>query len=1089
MSDRRRPFESQIESSSLLLAAAVKSSPTPGLLMDWEKRLALAHSPSFTPFLSSLGQPEADLWSALEQITAGQAEAEFRRQDDRFTITGSYQEPLLCIWVSPRLCSPATSLETLAVSSQLSAWLRADGHFHHVSHRLSEVLGYRREEMQGVSFFDFLHPDDLALALKEFSGYVEGSSSEPVELRYRCADGSYRWLQWLAPPFTPGASLIHASARDIQEERRIQRELKMLARIAERTSNAVVLTDAKGCVEWVNEGFEKMSGYSLADMIGRTPGSVLRVAADPDNAHRRMSEAQRRGESFREEVLNRSKSGHLYWVQIEGQPIFDEHGRVEGFMALELDITERKESQLRIAQSERLLQDAGRMAQLGGWEVDLQELRPIWSDEVCRIHEVPLGHRPSMEEAVGYYPEPYRGKISALVDHSIATGQGWDTEMEILTAKGNRKWVRAVGRPEMQDGVCVRLLGSFQDITQRRAQDEQLRREEARNRALLLALPDYLVQLSADGTVLDFHDSESGSPNFPLLGSVGLPLEDFLEAKDWQAFRAALDRLEGESSLEVVDFELWLDQKLHFFEARLTKTLLGDVLLLLRDLTDRREAERASSSYLEDLEQASQYLEINATQLRELLEQVAREKAKAEAANQAKSQFLAVMSHEIRTPLNAVLGMSRLLVDSGLNADQLEMATTVVRSGQGLLEIINDILDFSKIEAGMVEIEKIAFDLEQYMEDAIEIMSGKARERKLDLLFWFDPLVPARILGDPGRLRQITLNFLSNAIKFTREGYVLLVVRLTEEGMLRIEVEDTGPGIPSEKLPLLFERFTQEDSTTTRKFGGTGLGLAIVKELAELMGGRAEATSEVGKGSRFAIVIPFQPAEALGEHGEEDAGLPPYGNAVCVDGSPQFQRSISRLLFEIERHTILLPGSGSKQKVRVQDGEFHGPIKGSDLVRRIWARHNVPAPAPIPIAPLREFNGLRILLVEDNIVNQKVGVRLLEKMGCRVDLAGNGLEAVEMVRQFPYQLILMDCQMPEMDGFEAARAIRQLEGEMKQVPIVALTAAATNEDRDRCLASGMNAYLTKPITMDDLAQAIEDWTKASRERRELLAAS
>lgn len=1085
MSDRSRLLESNIESASLLLAAAVKSSPTPGLLMNWEKRTLLAHSPSFTQYLSCFDQPAAEIWLALEQLSSGKSEAAFLLQGNLYPITGTFQAPLLCVWVKQPISQPTAPAQLLADSAQLVALLRPDGHFHQVSATLCELLGYRMEQMEGKASYAFLHPDDLELAEKEFSGYVQRRSNSPVELRYRCGDGSYRWLLWMAPPLAPGAALIVATARDVTAERKTQRELKMMARIAERTNNAVVLTDPDGAIEWVNEGFERITGYTLAEVIGRTPGWVLRVPGANEEVHRRMSEARRRGESFREEVLNRSKSGKHYWVQIEAQPIFDEHGRVEGFMAIQLDITERKESQLRLYQSERLLQDAGRMAQLGGWEFDLQELHPIWSDEVCRIHEVPLGYRPTMEEAVAFYAGPYREQIVDLVNQSIASGEGWDAEMEIITAKGNLKWVRAVGLPELQNGVCIRLLGSFQDITQRRAQDEQLRREEARNRALLLALPDYLLQLSADGTVLDFHDAESGSPNFPLLGSVGLPLQDFMGAEQWVEFRKALDRLERESSLELLDFDLWLDQKRHFFEARLSKTLLGDVLLLIRDLTERKEAERASNSYVEDLEQASMALEVNATQLRELLEQLATEKAKAEAANQAKSQFLAVMSHEIRTPLNAVLGMSRLLVDSGLNTDQHEMASTVMRSGEGLLEIINDILDFSKIEAGMVEIEKITFDLEQSMEDAIEIMSGKAREKNLDLLFWFDPLVPAKIVGDPGRLRQITLNFLSNAIKFTREGYVLLLVQMTAEGMLRIEVEDTGHGIPVAKLPLLFERFTQADSSTTRKFGGTGLGLAIVKELAELMGGRVEATSEVGAGSRFAIVIPLQ---AAARQSEEDSGLPPYGNAVSVDGSPQFQRSISRLLFEIERHTILLPGSGSKQKVRLKDGEFQGPIKGSDIVRRIWARHNAPSPAPIPIAPVRDFSGVRILLVEDNIVNQKVGVRLLEKMGCRVDLAANGLEAVEMARQLPYQLILMDCQMPEMDGFEASRAIRELEGEMSRVPIVALTAAATSEDRDRCLAAGMNAYLTKPISLDDLSQAIEKWMTPARERQELPSA-
>lgn len=1102
MADRPRPFESESETSHFakiqfatgLLAAAIRSSPVAGCVAYWPEKRVLAHSPAFAPYLAALADTHGPIHAAIGEIAAGQQQISIQISTAKLTLSGELKDGFLTLWMHDATeKEPASALDEIYPASEnFSAILDQQGRFHRVSNALCQLLGYKAEEMTGEDFFSFLHPADREFAEREFGEYVAGQAKNSIDLRFRCADGAHKWLRWVAPPLNSTNSFIHATALDISQERQTQRKMQMLASIAQRTNNSVILTSPQGAIEWVNEGFERLTGYTLSEVQGKTPASILRILPSDEAVERKISSAASRGEGFTVQVFNRSKSGRAYWAEVEAQPIFDEHGRVENYMAIEVDITERKEWETRLLASERLLQDAGRMAQLGGWELDLTELRPIWSEEVCRIHEVPLGYRPTMEEAVEFYLSPYREQIAQLVKASIVSGKGWDTELEILTAKGNRKWVRAVGRPELEDGVCVRLLGSFQDITGRRHRDEQLRREEARNRALLLALPDYLLQLSSDGIVVDFHDSEMGSPSFPLLGSVGLPFEDFFPPEQWVDFQQALSRLEEQASVEVVEYDLWLDSKQHHFEARLSKTFLGDVLVLIRDLTNFKEAEQASQSYVQDLEDASFALERNAEQMREVLQQLADEKANAEAANQAKSQFLAVMSHEIRTPLNAVLGMSRLLVDSGLNADQQELAQTVMRSGEGLLEIINDILDFSKIEAGKVEIERIPFDLEQSMEDAIDMMSAKAKERGLHLLFWFDPEVPTKVVGDPGRLRQITLNFLSNAIKFTKEGYVLLSVRmmpdsqLTGEHKVRIEVEDTGPGIPADKLPLLFERFTQADSSTTRKFGGTGLGLAIVRELAELMGGRVEASSEVGTGSRFSIVVPLA---ALPEASQEVLTLPPYGNAVSITGSPQFERSLTRLLAEIEQHTVLLPGSGSKNAVCFTEEQFQSPMKGLDVARRIWGfQPVVPAPAIAPVYT-SDFQGLRILLVEDNIVNQKVGLRLLEKIGCRVDLAANGLEAVEMARQLPYNLILMDCQMPEMDGFEAAQTIRQLPGDAGQVPIVALTAAATQEDRDRCLAAGMNDYLSKPISLEHLGGAIAKWKHPSPERWEVLSAT
>jgi CheY-like chemotaxis protein len=317
----------------------------------------------------------------------------------------------------------------------------------------------------------------------------------------------------------------------------------------------------------------------------------------------------------------------------------------------------------------------------------------------------------------------------------------------------------------------------------------------------------------------------------------------------------------------------------------------------------------------------------------------------------------------------------------------------------------------------------------------------------------------------------MALNLLSNAIKFTQSGYVFLRVFLGQHGEMCIEVEDTGPGIAAEKLPLLFQRFSQTDSSTTRKFGGTGLGLAIVRELAELMGGRVTVESKLGAGSKFGIILPISVA----------APLPAPATSAEIacpkwQGPDSFQVIAERLTAELVSNPIL--HFNRDQVVAIDSSDFPRPLKSRWLINRLRGVEESRTEAICASASHtpRRFDGHRVLLVEDNAVNQKVGVRMLEKLGCRVDVAANGFEAVEMVSQLPYDLVLMDCQMPEMDGFQAARQIRTLGAAAKRVNIVALTAAASPQDRQQCLLAGMNDYLTKPVSLDALAKALEAWT-------------
>ena len=908
---------------------------------------------------------------------------------------------------------------------------------------------------------------------------------------------------------------------------------EMLALVVTRTTNAVVLTDAQRLITWVNEGFTRISGYTLEESLGKSPGKLLQSAQSDPVTTARMRASLERNEGYRGEILNQTKAGHLYWIDLDIMPLRDAAGVLTGFIAIELDITARKQAAALLKEQAERTELALESGGLGLWDwnlatgethfdrrwaaivgENLDDLRPHVDEWVTRCHtaDLPIAQ-------------------AALERHFAGETALYQCRHRLKNRRGHWLWIMANGRvvSRSADGKPLRMVGTHHDITSAQlAQLEIVRHINELNNTSRLAkvgaweFDPIQQKLTWSDQVRAIH--EVNAYYEPTLAAATAFYVGEAAATINELIRAALDHgtpFDVELPFCTArDNPLWVRA---FGEA----CRVGDTTILIRGaLQDVTDSHRQ----------------------RELL---AHAKDAAEAASRAKADFLANMSHEIRTPLNAVIGMTELLQGSPLNAEQSEFVGTIRTSGDALLTLVNDILDFSKIESGHLELDHMPVNLRDCLETAVSISGHSAAAKRLDLMIEIEPGTPEAMLGDSTRLRQVVTNLLSNAVKFTSQGEVLVSLSRQADQRLRFAVRDTGMGIPADKLDRLFKSFSQVDNSITRNFGGTGLGLAISQRLVELMGGRIGVESTPGQGSTFSFEIPYTaatcpPPPNLG-HGSELVGR----RLLIVDDNASNRRILANQTrgwgmdtqaFASGVEALELIDSGTRfdaALIDVQMPVMDGITLAGELRRRLPASQlplialtsqgstsqafagldvarvlSKPARAEVLESALRDLfqpkpatsganagvveaaNGaastgagaekpaMRILLVEDMEINQQVVTLLLGRLGYTAAIANNGVEALEAVAKERFELIFLDMQMPEMDGLTCAGHLCETYPAATRPWITAMTANSLEGDREKCIGAGMDDYVSKPISGQALVGAIARAAEGLRARRE-----
>ena len=875
----------------------------------------------------------------------------------------------------------------------------------------------------------------------------------------------------------------------------------------------VSITDVGGSIQYVNDKFVQISGYSREELLGQNH-RLINSEVHPPEFFANLWQTIQSGAVWHGEVCNRAKSGQLYWVQATIVPLKNAAGVPAQYIAIRTEITKRKLMEAAVKATEARLRHITNTVPGVLFECQVNAHTGVarYTFVSERLREV-RGLDPATLMADGSVsarqidPEDRERCIQGVLV-AAAQRSNWQDEFRIQLPDGSLRWLRGQARPEpeLTPEGAVTYTGIWQDVTQQKEASARLRE----------------ITESIPVAVFQVHSTADGHVNVRFFSAAlqricGLAPDEVLG--DFSTAMACVHP-DDQAPLRASFVSAVVRKRPWALDYRLIHKNTGQVVWVHGEAQAKTADDGGLlwNGYLADVSEA-----------RAVSEELLKAKEGAEAANRAKSDFLANMSHEIRTPMNGIIGMTELALNGPLSEEQREFLGIVKSSSDSLLRVINDILDFSKIEAGKLLIERIPFHLGRTVGETLKALAVRAADRGLELVCDIDANVPLRVQGDPGRLRQVLMNLVGNAIKFTEHGEVVL--RLTQAGdMLQFTVADTGIGIPSDKLASIFEAFSQEDSSITRRYGGTGLGLTISARLVDALGGRIWVESELGRGSEFHFTLPLvldaRPAQAPPDpRGFENLDV------LLVDDNAVNRRVLSGMLqslgvsvVQAESGAVALSTLASRRFDVVMLDAHMPDLDGFSTAERILA---LPEHAQTPLLMLSSAatkgDGLRsqqsgiraylskpftreelqqvmlrvlqapsaeqaelvtrhvvndqtmslnILLVDDHPVNRQLATKLLSRWGHRVTTADNGQQALDALAQSRFDLVLMDMMMPVLDGLEATRRFRASE-QGPRTPVFAMTAKAMQGDREQCLAAGMDDYISKPIDIAEFQRLVQ----------------
>jgi PAS domain S-box-containing protein len=926
----------------------------------------------------------------------------------------------------------------------------------------------------------------------------------------------------------------------------VQGDHDLYRSLVDASTDGLWIFDLDGVTTWANARMAELLGLPEERLLGFRAEDAL--DAEGRRQFREHLAAMARGEAGQENVESKlvRPDGTEIWTLVSWGPLLDADGKRTGWLHRITEYTDRKELVETLRDREQQLATAQAIAHVGSWSWDVATDTVTWSDELYRMYGLdPAEHDATYEGFLNRIHPDDRRRVRGLVEATFAGTDEFAFDARIVRKDGEVRWIRGLGRVQRNpDGSPRTMGGTSQDITDLKRADE-LAAEATRRLELLQEMA--MAANQASSLVEAIEQAARGLPHFTSWAAIGvyMPAEGGTLTRTvlqppgtgWEPDPAPLLAERARVSRRVEVGPATAHGDTHSIVA-IPVLLGGQVAAVIEVLADEVPPDE-NSMFL--ISQIAGQLSLVAERER-TAHQLAEARDEAMEASRLKSEFLATMSHEIRTPMNGVIGLNELLLRTDLDDHQKRLAEGLQRAGLTLLGIINDILDLSKIESGKLELEAADFDVRSVFEQTAGVLSAPAHTKGLELVVACHPDVPLFLRGDSVRFGQVLTNLGSNAVKFTDSGEVVISARVerqdAEAVVLRVDVVDSGVGIPPTARARLFDAFTQADPSTTRRHGGTGLGLAISRQLVEALGGRIEVYSEVGQGSTFSFTAAFErarsaptrrttvPARLQGRRvlvvDDNETNrfilteqLLAWEMQVVAVGSGEEALAVMRgaaaqgRRFEIALLDMVMPGmSGlelarrvgldrtlgdptmlllsSDQSVGPQAAREAGlrasldkPVRHSELYDAlvgVAGAHLVETPAPARRSRGPSL-GLRVLVVEDNQVNQLVATGLLENLGCDVEVASDGAEAVErLAGEHDFAAVLMDCRMPRLDGFDATRAVRAREPDGQRVPIIAMTASALEGERERCLAAGMDDFLTKPVNATDLERVVRRWT-------------